>query len=109
MGQLQKVNRQLFIVIMNRVLILAVVAAVVAAASADCGKRFHNQHLETMQQWIVGGVQALKGGYPYQVSFEYVGWFGSQQHMDHYCCSLYRRWTKSLKLQRCRWTSQPHQ
>merc|ERR1712121_593354 len=71
----------IYIVIMNRVLILAAFAAVIATASADCGKRFHNQHLETMQQWIVGGVQALKGGYPYQVSFEYVGWFGSRQHI----------------------------
>jgi len=71
---------------MNRLFFLVAVAsaaALVAAATAsECGKRFHDQHLETMQQWIVGGVTALKGGYPYQVSFELDSWmFGKRQHI----------------------------
>merc|ERR1712121_21911 len=68
-------------IIMNALLILATLAAAVAATSAtECGKRFYDQHLDHMQQWIVGGVTALKGGYPYQVSFEYKDWF-THQHI----------------------------
>jgi len=71
---------------MNRVVLLlatlvaaaAAAAAAAASAATECGKRFHDQHLEQVQQWIVGGVTALKGGYPYQVSFEYKDWFYSQ-------------------------------
>jgi len=68
---------------MNRLLLLATLAAAVAASAAtECGKRFHDQHLDQMQEWIVGGVTALKGGYPYQVSFEYHDWlFGQTQHI----------------------------
>jgi len=45
-------------------------AAFAAASSFECGKRFQDQHLDKLQQWVVGGVDALEGGYPYQVSFE---------------------------------------
>merc|ERR1712198_269091 len=68
--------------IMNRLIVLCFAALMVATSSQECGKRFHNQQLDELQQWIVGGVTAMKGGYPYQVSFEYNDWmFGSKQHI----------------------------
>jgi len=68
--------------IMNRLIVLCFAALIAATSSQECGKRFHNQQLDELQQWIVGGVTAMKGGYPYQVSFEYNDWmFGSKQHI----------------------------
>jgi len=67
--------------IMNQ-LVLLLAAVVASTSSLECGKRFHDQKLDVMQQWIVGGVTALQGGYPYQVSFEYNDWlFGGKQHI----------------------------
>lgn len=59
----------------------ALTALLAVSAGSECGKRFHNQYLDKVQQWIVGGVTALKGGYPYQVSFEYYQWLGGSQHI----------------------------
>merc|ERR1719209_292851 len=56
---------------MNRLMLFCLLALFAASSALECGKRFHDQHLDKLQQWIVGGVTALEGGYPYQVSFEY--------------------------------------
>jgi len=68
---------------MNSLFLFAALSALIAASSAtECGKRFHDQHLDVLQQWIVGGVTALRGAYPYQVSFEYEDWmWGERQHI----------------------------
>jgi len=69
---------------MNLLFAVALVAAVATSSSAaECGKRFFDQKLDQkLQNWIVGGVPALKGAYPYQVSFEYSDWlFGGTQHI----------------------------
>jgi len=63
-------------------MLFCLLALFAASSALECGKRFHDQQLYKLQQWIVGGVTALKGGYPYQVSFEYNDWlFGSKQHI----------------------------
>merc|ERR1712198_20595 len=68
--------------IMNRLIVLCFAALIAATSSQECGKRFHNQQLDELQQWIVGGVTATKGGYPYQVSLEYNDWMsGSKWHI----------------------------
>lgn len=62
-------------------LTLLLLAAAAAVATADCGKRLKDQHLDKLQQWVVGGVPALRGAYPYQVSFEYYDWYYGAQHI----------------------------
>ena len=76
--------------IMNRLIVLCFAALIAATSSQECGKRFHNQQLDELQQWIVGGVTAMKGGYPYQVKI--VVKIGSQ----------FRYATKSFSSQNCR-------
>jgi len=60
---------------------LCFLALFAASSSQECGKRFHDQQLDKLTGWIVGGVTALKGAYPYQVSFEYHGPYIPTQHI----------------------------
>ena len=75
---------------MNNLLLLCFAALVAASSSLECGKRFHDQKLDKLQQWIVGGVTAMHGGYPYQVkSHSYAGWL-SLSGTELRICNFYR-------------------
>ena len=53
------------------VAVVAWVAVLFAASfgeAASCGSRFQHQDLEGgIRQWVVGGVDATRGAYPWQV------------------------------------------
>ena len=47
---------------------LVLLSVVALGAATSCGKRFKQQSLTGgIRQWIVGGVEAVKGAYPWQV------------------------------------------
>lgn len=53
-----------------------------AFCAAECGKRFYEQNVDELQQWVVGGVLARMGAYPYQVSFHSRDWVhGTSRHV----------------------------
>jgi len=57
------------------VAVVAWVAVLFAASSgeaASCGSRFQHQDLEGgIRQWVVGGVDATRGAYPWQISYQW--------------------------------------
>jgi len=63
------------------ILFLVGVSGFATSSALSCGKRYADQHLDKLQQWIVGGVPALRGAYPYQVSLEWVSWLYGTQHV----------------------------
>lgn len=61
--------------------LIIVLSFVVAFGDATtCGKRFRHQELG-LRQWIVGGVDATKGAYPWQISYQWRTSLSGDLHM----------------------------
>jgi len=61
--------------------VLAVVLSASLGEATTCGKRFRHQDLVGIRQWIVGGVDATKGAYPWQISYQWVTKNSGNLHM----------------------------
>ena len=49
---------------------LVLLSLVALSAATSCGKRLRHQPLTGgLRQWIVGGVEAVRGAYPWQVKY----------------------------------------
>lgn len=71
---------------MNAKIVLGAFALLFVASLSDassCGNRYRHQNLEGgLRQWIVGGVDATKGAYPWQISYQ---WKTSKSGDIHMC------------------------
>lgn len=61
-------------------LALALLFLAAKGDAASCGKRFKQQQLG-LRQWIVGGVDAIRGAYPWQISYQWRTSLSGDLHM----------------------------